>query len=92
MVVAVPILSAVMTEFIFDCVTGRTNTLRDGSAVVTGLLPALCLPALVPLYRRFVRNPVCVYRGRRHCHWRGLYGDRPGDKPVTSKGHCCSAF
>lgn len=50
MVVAVSILSALMTEFIFDYVTGRPNTLRDGSAVVTGLLLALCLPASVPLY------------------------------------------
>ncbi|MBD5148172.1 MAG: RnfABCDGE type electron transport complex subunit D [Oscillibacter sp.] len=50
MVIAVSILTAVMTEFIFDFVAGRPNTLRDGSAVVTGLLLALCLPASVPLY------------------------------------------
>ncbi len=50
MVIAVSILTAVMTEFIFDYVAGRPNTLKDGSAVVTGLLLALCLPASVPLY------------------------------------------
>lgn len=50
MVLAVSILTAVMTEFIFDFVTGRPNTVKDGSAVVTGLLLALCLPASVPLY------------------------------------------
>lgn len=50
MVIAVSILSAVMTEFVFDYVTGRPNTVKDGSAVVTGLLLALCLPAGVPLY------------------------------------------
>lgn len=50
MVVAVSILSAVMTEFIFDYIAGRPNTLKDGSAVVTGLLLALCLPPGVPLY------------------------------------------
>lgn len=54
MVVAVSILTAVMTEFIFDYVTGRPNTLGDGSAVVTGLLLALCLPASVPLYIPYV--------------------------------------
>lgn len=50
MIVAVSILSAVMTEFVFDYVTKRPNTLKDGSAVVTGLLLALCLPSTVPLY------------------------------------------
>lgn len=50
MVIAVSILTAVMTEFIFDYVTKRPNTVKDGSAVVTGLLLALCLPASVPLY------------------------------------------
>lgn len=54
MVIAVSILTAVMTEFIFDYVTGRPNTLTDGSAVVTGLLLALCLPASVPLYIPYV--------------------------------------
>lgn len=50
MVIAVSILTAVLTEFIFDYVTKRPNTVQDGSAVVTGLLLALCLPASVPLY------------------------------------------
>lgn len=50
MIIAVSILTAVMTEFIFDYVTKRPNTVKDGSAVVTGLLLALCLPASVPLY------------------------------------------
>ena len=54
MVVAVSIWSALMTEFVFDCIAGKQNTLKDGSAVVTGLLLALCLPAGVPLYIPFL--------------------------------------
>lgn len=50
LVIAVSVLSSVFTEFVFDYIAGRPNTLRDGSAVVTGLLLALCLPANVPLY------------------------------------------
>ena len=50
LVIAVSVLSAVMAEFIFDFVTKRPNTLKDGSAVVTGLLLALSLPPAVPLY------------------------------------------
>ena len=35
MIIAASVLTAVMTEFIFDYVAGRPNSVRDGSAVVT---------------------------------------------------------
>ena len=54
LVIAMSVLSAVLTEFVFDYVAGRPNTVKDGSAVVTGLLLALCLPASVPLYIPYV--------------------------------------
>lgn len=38
------IIAAVVTEFIFDKITHKPNTIRDFSAVVTGLLLALCMP------------------------------------------------
>ena len=50
LVIAVSVVSAVLTEFVFDYVVRKPNTVKDGSAVVTGLLLALCLPAGVPLY------------------------------------------
>lgn len=50
LVIAVSVLSAVLTEFVFDYIMKKPNTVKDGSAVVTGLLLALCLPAGVPLY------------------------------------------
>lgn len=50
LVIAVAILSAVMTEFVFDYIAKKPNTVKDGSAVVTGLLLALSLPPAVPLY------------------------------------------
>lgn len=50
LVIAVSILSAVMTEFIFDYIAKKPNTIKDGSAVLTGLLLALSLPPSVPLY------------------------------------------
>lgn len=50
MILAVSVLSAVMTEFIFDYIAKKPNTLTDGSAVVTGLLLGLCLSPTVPLY------------------------------------------
>lgn len=53
LVIAMSIVTAVMTEFIFDYICKKPNTVTDGSAVVTGLLLALCLPASVPLYVPF---------------------------------------
>ena len=50
MVIAASIVSAMLAEFVFDYIAHRKNTLTDGSAIVTGLLLALCLPASVPLY------------------------------------------
>ena len=50
LVIAASVLSAVLTEYLFDRITKRPGTVGDGSAVVTGLLLALCLPAYEPLY------------------------------------------
>ena len=50
LVIAASIISAVLAEFIFDYIAHKQNTVKDGSAIVTGLLLALCLPASVPLY------------------------------------------
>lgn len=50
LVIAISVITAMLTEFVFDYIAGKPNTLRDGSAAVTGLLLALCLPGSVPLY------------------------------------------
>ena len=53
-VVLVSVGTAVCTEFVFDRICHRPDTWKDFSAVVTGLLLALCLPACVPLYIPFL--------------------------------------
>lgn len=50
LVILASIAAALLTEFLFDLVTKRPVTITDGSAVLTGLLLALTLPANVPLY------------------------------------------
>lgn len=50
LVIAMSIACAMVSEFLFDYIVGKPNTLKDGSAIVTGLLLALCLPASVELY------------------------------------------
>ena len=50
LVIAASIISAVLAEFVFDYIEHKENTVKDGSAIITGLLLALCLPAGVPPY------------------------------------------
>ena len=50
MVVAASVITAVATEYLYDKITKKKNTITDFSAVVTGLLLALCMPEGVPLY------------------------------------------
>ncbi|MDA3900470.1 MAG: RnfABCDGE type electron transport complex subunit D [Spirochaetes bacterium] len=50
LVIAVAILSACASELLFRKVLGRDITIFNGSAVITGLLLAMNLPPLVPLW------------------------------------------
>ena len=59
-VILMSVASAVLTEFVFDYLTGRENTLYDGSAVLTGLLLALCIPASVPLYVPYIGSVFAI--------------------------------
>ena len=49
-IVALAIVSAVASEWLFDKACGKPSTIWDGSAVVTGLLLALSLGPQTPLY------------------------------------------
>ncbi len=51
LVTAVSIACAVATEWLYSIITRTRNTVADGSAVVTGLLLAMTLPASVPLWQ-----------------------------------------
>jgi RnfABCDGE-type electron transport complex D subunit/RnfABCDGE-type electron transport complex G subunit len=53
LIILMSVASAVITEFVFDYIAHRPNTLSDGSAIVTGLLLGLVLPPTVPLYVPF---------------------------------------
>lgn len=50
LVVAVSILSAMLTEFLCDLLLKKPSSLKDLSAVVTGLLVGLNMSSAVPLY------------------------------------------
>lgn len=50
MIILLSVITAVATELLFDLIAKKPATWKDGSAVVTGLLLALCLSPTVPLY------------------------------------------
>ncbi len=50
LVTAVSILCCIGGEYLYSLVTKKRNTVVDGSAVVTGLLLAMTLPATVPYW------------------------------------------
>ena len=49
-IVALDVISAVLTEWVFNKIVHKPNTIWDGSAAVTGLLLALSLGPRTPLY------------------------------------------
>ena len=51
LVALVSIATAVAVEWLYSVVTRTRNTIVDGSAVVTGLLLAMTLPATAPLWQ-----------------------------------------
>lgn len=53
-VIAVAVATAVLSEFLFNLICKREQTISDLSAIVTGLLLALNLPAEIPLWQTAV--------------------------------------
>ncbi len=54
------VLSSVVFEALFNIITKRTQTINDLSAVVTGLLLALNLPANTPLWQAVVGSAFAI--------------------------------
>ena len=82
--ILVTIASCMASEWIFNKIVHKKNSLTDLSAVVTGLLLALNLPVNLPMvgscYRRCFRNRNCknaVWRSGTEFHepgpWRTLF-------------------
>lgn len=53
-VVSVTVAAAVLSEYLFNLIVKKEQTISDFSAVVTGLLLALNLPANIPLWQAVV--------------------------------------
>lgn len=48
------VAACVLSEYIYERITKKTVTIRDLSAVVTGILLSMCLPPSLPLWMAFI--------------------------------------
>ena len=72
--------SAALAEWLYDHFMHKKNTVKDFSAVVTGLLIGLNMPAGIPLWHPGARQYFCNYCGKT-AFWRSwpeLYEPGPG--------------
>lgn len=70
MLILAAIAGCVSVEFAFDASAKKGASLKDGSAVITGLLLALCLPPGFPLWMAFLGGVVAIGMGK--VIWGGL--------------------
>ncbi|RAK09374.1 electron transport complex protein RnfD [Halanaerobium saccharolyticum] len=64
-VILTAVAGAVLTEYIFQRIRKKKITIKDGSAVVTGLLLALTLPPSIPLWTAFFGSVVAIGLGKQ---------------------------
>jgi len=64
-VVLTAIVGAVLTEYIFQKIRKKKIKIKNGSAVVTGMLLALTLPPSIPLWTAFFGSVVAIGLGKQ---------------------------
>jgi Na+-translocating ferredoxin:NAD+ oxidoreductase subunit D len=60
MIMIAGIISAVVFEYLVQKIRKKTVTINDGSAFLTGLLLAMCLPPTVPVYMPVVGSFIAI--------------------------------
>lgn len=60
LVIGVCVASAILSEFLFNIITKRKQTISDLSCIVTGLILALNLPANVPLWQAVIGSAFAI--------------------------------
>lgn len=70
LIISTAVISCYLTEWVFDGSMNRGKTLKDGSALITGVLLALTLPPGFPLWMVFIGGIVAIGMGK--VIWGGL--------------------
>jgi electron transport complex protein RnfD len=65
LVIILSIAGAAVAEYLCRRLMSRPCTLKDGSALVTGLLLALCLPPAIPLWIAFLGGVFAIVIGKQ---------------------------
>lgn len=82
-------LGCVLTEWIFDRTGKRGQSLRDGSALLTGIILALTLPPGFPLWMAFLGGVVAIGMGK--VIWGGL-GNNVFNPALVGRAFLQAAF
>ncbi|HHY14177.1 MAG TPA: RnfABCDGE type electron transport complex subunit D [Thermoanaerobacterales bacterium] len=88
-VIIVSVLSAVLTEWIFQKLRNKPVTINDGSAIVTGLLLALSLPPELPLWMAAVGSGVAIGLGKQVY---GGLGHNPFNPALVGRAFLVASF
>lgn len=89
LITAVAIFSCMITEWFFNRDKPITSSLKDGSALITGMLLALTLPPGFPLWMVFVGGVVSIGMGKMI--WGGL-GQNVFNPALVGRGFLQAAF
>ena len=67
LVALISMAAAVVAEYLFNLIAKRRNTIVDGSALVTGMLFAMTLPAAVPYWVAVVGSALAIIVAKLMC-------------------------
>ncbi|MFW6267188.1 MAG: RnfABCDGE type electron transport complex subunit D [Halanaerobium sp.] len=88
-VILTAVAGAVLTEYIFQKIRNKKITIKDGSAVVTGLLLALTLPPSIPLWTAFFGSVVAIGLGKQVF---GGIGQNPFNPALVGRAFLTAAY
>ncbi len=89
LVIVASISGAVLTEWVFSPAPGRGESLRNASALLTGLLLGLSLPSTLPLWMAFLGGVVAIGLGK--LVWGGL-GQNLFNPAMVGRAFLMAAF
>jgi len=88
-IIAVSVLGAVVTEYLFLKVRGKDISISDGSAVLTGILLAMTLPPSAPLWTVLVGSFVAIALGKQVF---GGLGHNPFNPALVGRAFLMAAY